>query len=83
MSHEQRFPSHQPFSNREDLVHEPAVWVAAIAHLGLEINVVLHVIHCAGFRDHRFLRIQLNLYDLHVIAEQFKIYVMRIHNNSP
>jgi hypothetical protein len=55
----------------------------AITHFGFEGDVLLHVVHCTGFGDNRLARVELNLDYLHVIAKNFVIDFMALHECSP
>ena len=47
--------------------------LGAVAHLGFELDAVLHVHHAARFGDHRFLGVELYLDILEVIAKNLII----------
>ena len=57
----------------KELAHHAFVRLEAITHFGLDIDVVLHIGHCAGFGDHGFTRSRLHLNNLHGMSINFLI----------
>ena len=71
--HEQRFAGQQALSSAHERPKKPALLGGTVAEYRLHLDAVVHVHHAAGFRDSGFVRVQLHLHELHVVAEDFVI----------
>ena len=81
--HEERFAHEQPFARAHQGTEKTAVLLRAVAENGLHLDAILHVHHGAGCGDHRLLRVQFDLHELHVVAVDLVInFVHRCHSCS-
>src|SRR5262245_8017766 len=72
--HEQRLAGQQALAGAHERAHDARLLLLrTVAEDGLHRDAVVHVHHAAGFGDDRFLRIQLDLDELHVVAEDLVI----------
>jgi hypothetical protein len=63
----------------EQFAHQPLVGLRTVAHLGLEDDVVFHIVHGAGLGNYGFAGIEFHEHHLHVVADNLKIHVMTFH----
>lgn len=76
VGHEQGFAGDHPFAGAEQLAHQAAVGLGAVAHAGLEGDALLHVVHRPGLGDHRLARVQFDHQQLGAGADDFVIHLM-------
>ena len=77
MGEEKRNPGDDAFAGAEGLLPEIARGPRAITKHRLVGDAVVHVIHGAGFRDHRLPGRKCDLDDLHVVAEYLVLDIIR------
>ena len=59
---------------------KPALLLRSVAEDRFHLDAVVHVHHAAGFGDRRFVRIELDFDELHVVAEDLVVdFVHRGH----
>ena len=81
--HEQRFAGEQTLSGAHQRAEHPGLLRRAVAEDGFHLDAVFHVHHAAGLGDGRFVRIELDFDELHVVAENLVVDLMhRCHLGS-
>ena len=76
--HEQAFTGEQALAGAEQRVHHAAgSLLAAVAEDRLHGDALRHVHHRAGFGDRAFTRIELDLDELHLVAVDLEVDVVR------
>ena len=76
MRHKNRLSGKGALSDGKQLTHNAFVRRAPVAHFCLKGNVLLDVVHCASLGNNCLAWIQLNLDDLHVVAENLVVNFM-------
>ncbi len=71
--HEQALAGEQAFAGADQLVHEAALLAAAVAEDRLHLDAVVHVHHAAGLGDDALAGIELDLDELHLVAEDLVV----------
>ena len=80
--HEQRLAGQQTLARAHQGAQETAaLLLRAVAEDGFHLDAVFHVHHAAGFGDRRFVWIQLDLDELHVVAKN--LVVNLVHPRHP
>ena len=81
--HEQRFAGQQPLAGAHQRAEEAALLLRAVAEDRLHLDAVVHVHHAAGFGDRGFVRVQLDLDELHVVAEDLVVDLVHRRHRAP
>ena len=71
--HEQRLTGQQALAGADEGAKESALLLRAVAEHRLHLDPIVHVHDAAGFRDGGFVRIELDLDVLHVVAEDLVV----------
>jgi hypothetical protein len=81
--HEERFTGQQTFARTHQRAKKAALLLRSVAKDRLHLDAIFHVHHTPGLGDRRFLRVQLNLDELHVVAVNRVVhFVHRSHKSS-
>ncbi len=77
--HEQRLAGEHALAGREQRAHEAAArrLRAAVAEDGLDLDAGVHVHEAAGLGDARLARVERDLHELHLLAEDLVVDLVR------
>ncbi len=79
MSQKDGFAGECALADFEKLSENAFVWIGPIAHLCLECDAIIHIVHSACFCNHRLAGIEFYLNDLHVITDNLVVNFMTFH----
>jgi hypothetical protein len=82
VGHEEGFAGDQPLACPPNLAEEAACRFAAVPHLRLEGDAVVHPRHCTRFGDNGLPGVELHLDDLEVASYDFVIDFVALHGFS-
>ncbi len=77
MGHEERLTGEGALAHGEELAHEALVRIRPVAHLRDEGDVLLHVVHRPGLGDDGLAGIEFDFDELHVVAEDLVVDLVR------
>ncbi len=79
MGHEERFSGQGPLAGAQKLSHHSRIGLRSVSHLGLEQDIVFHVIHGSRFGDDGLIRVEFHLDHLHIIPDDVVIHLVTPH----
>ena len=71
--HEERFADEQTLARAHQRAHQALGLLRAIAEDGFHLNAIFDVHHRAGLGDHRLFGVQLDLYELQIVADDLVV----------
>ena len=81
--HENRLAGELSSDGADEFLEHPLLRFRTVAHAGLEVDALFHVVHGTGFGDDGFAGIEFHFDDLHVVAENLIVDFMAFHSVSP
>ena len=79
MREEDRLARQHPLAGAGELAEEALLRIRAVAHLGGELDAVLHVVHGPGLGHDGLARVELDLDNLHLRAENLVVNLVARH----